>query len=159
MKTKSNTALDTWLTPKLFYDDLNSRFKFDDFDPCPPDNDLTLFNGLTCDWADRTYCNPPYSQKDKEKFLYKGYEQSLQGKLTVFLLPVSTSTRIFHNLILPNAKVEFVRGRLKFEGIDRDGNWVNPGMGMYQLKNIPDNAPKISRTGQNDLMLVIFGEL
>lgn len=158
MKNKSNIASDTWLTPRSFYDKINLRFEFDDFDPCPPNCDLTKFNGLLVDWAPRTFCNPPYSKTDKEKFFYKGFEESLKGKLAVFLVPASTSTKVFHELISPNARVEFLRGRLKFEGIDRDGNWVNPEEGMYPLPNIPDGAPQLSRSGQNDLMLVIFGD-
>jgi hypothetical protein len=157
MKSKSNIASDTWLTPSAFYDKINARFHFDSFDPCPPGCDLEKFNGLKVDWELRTFCNPPYSRTAKEKFFYKGYEESLKGKLVVFLVPVSTSTKIFHELILPNAKVEFLRGRLKFEGIDSNGDWVNPGVGMYPLPDIPDGAPQMSRSGQNDLMLVIFG--
>jgi hypothetical protein len=158
MKAKNSSALDTWLTPKSFYDKINARFNFDNFDPCPPDCDLEKFNGLLVEWAPRTFCNPPYSKTDKEKFFYKGYEESLKGKLVVFLVPASTSTKVFHDLILPNAKVEFLRGRLKFEGVDRDGNWINPGMGMGKLPNVPEDVPRLSRSGQNDLMLVIFGE-
>lgn len=157
-KSKNVNPLDTWLTPLDFYQELNSRFNFDGFDPCPPDNNLNIFNGLTTEWADTTYCNSGYSQKVKESFIHKAYQESLLGKVAVLLLPVSTSTRIFHNVIKPYAKVEFLKGRLKFEGIDREGNWVNPNTGMYTLQNVPDNAPKISRTGQSDLMLVIFGD-
>jgi hypothetical protein len=156
MKNKKNQASDTWLTPKDFYEKQNLRFNFDGFDPCPPNNDLNLFDGLKADWADRTYCNPPYSQKLKESFLYKGYQESLKGKLVVFLLPVSTSTKIYHELINPYATVEFLRGRLRFEGIDSDGNWVNPNTGMYKLDNVPEDAIKIHRSGQNDSMLVTF---
>lgn len=155
-KNKSVIASDTWLTPIDFYLKLNVKFKFDKFDPCPADNDISVFDGLKVDWADRTFCNPPYSLELKEKFIYKGYTESLKGKLVVLLLPASTGTKIFHDLILPKGKVEFLRGRLKFEGIDKDGNWVNPHEGMGNLKNIPDTAKQIKRIGQNDLMLVIF---
>ena len=158
MKHKNASALDIWITPRTFYDKINARFHFDDFDPCPPANDITKFDGLLADWAPRTFCNPPYSRTDKEKFFYKGYQESLKGKLVVFLVPASTSTQVFHELILPNAKVEFLRGRLAFEGIDRDGHWINPNKGMYPLPNVPEGAKQLSRSGQNDLMLVIFGD-
>lgn len=157
-KSKSQTPSDTWLTPIDFYLKLNDRFYFESFDPCPPDNNLEEFDGLTVDWGKVTFCNPPYSRDIKERFINKGYEQSLQGKLVVMLLPVSTGTKIFHELILHNAKVEFIKGRLKFEGIDKEGNWVNPHCGIGNLKHIPDNATKISRSGQFDSMLVIFGD-
>jgi hypothetical protein len=158
VKNKKASALDSWATPKDFYDKINDRFKFDDFDPCPFDNDISVFDGLLVDWAPRTFCNPPYSKTDKEKFFYKGYEESLKGKLVVFLVPASTSTKIFHELILPNAKVEFVRGRLGFEGINRKGEWCNPGKGIGKISNIPEGAKQIISCGQNDLMLVIFGD-
>lgn len=158
MKNKTNIASDTWLTPRDFYQELDKRFSFDRFDPCPPNNDLTKFDGLLVPWAKRTYCNPPYSQKLKEKFVWKAYEESLLDKLVVLLLPVSTSTKIFHELILPNAKIEYIRSRLAFEGIDRSGAWINPGMGMYELQGVPEGAERIKRSGQNDNMLVIFGE-
>jgi DNA N-6-adenine-methyltransferase (Dam) len=158
MKNKTTVASDTWLSPRAFYQQLNSRFHFDPFDPAPPDNNIEEFDGLSAPWAQRNYINPPYSQELKEKFLYKGYSESLQGKLVVFLLPVSTSTKIFHELILPNAKIEFLRGRLGFEGVDTRGNWVNPNTGMGKLKDVPENAPQIKQAGQNDLMLAIFGQ-
>ena len=158
MKHKNASALDIWITPRVFYDKINARFHFDDFDPCPVANDITKFDGLLADWAPRTFCNPPYSRTDKEKFFYKGYQESLKGKLVVFLVPASTSTQVFHELILPNAKVEFLRGRLAFEGIDRDGHWINPNKGMYPLPNVPEGAKQLSRSGQNDLILIIFGD-
>jgi hypothetical protein len=158
MKNKSVIASDSWLTPTKFYQELNSRFHFDPFDPTPADNNIEEFDGLSIPWASRNYCNPPYSQKLKEQFIWKGYHESLQGKLVVFLLPVSTSTKIFHELILPNAKIEFLRGRLAFEGIDSHGNWCNPNTGMGKLKYVPENAPQVKQSGQNDLFLAIFGQ-
>jgi DNA N-6-adenine-methyltransferase (Dam) len=154
---KKNAVHDTWLTPKYFYDQLNTRFAFDDFDPCPPDNDISEFNGLQVDWAERTFCNPPYSQKLKEAFIRKALAESQLGKLAVLLVSVSTSTRIFHDLVMVYGRVEFIFGRLPFEGVDNDGNWCNPGMGMVPLPNPPLGAKQIRRSGQVDLMLIIFG--
>ena len=158
MKIKKVNASDDWLTPIVFYRMLDRRFKFDDFEPCPPCNNIEEFDGLSAEWADRTFCNPPYSQYLKESFIHKALQESHKGKLAVLLIPVSTSTSIFHKLIMPNAKVEFVKGRVKFEGIDKSGNWVNPRTGRMPLPNVPDDAPEISRSGQTDSMIVIFGE-
>ena len=47
-----------WLTPPELYDELNAEFNFD-FDPCPypkPEG----FDGLTCEWGQRNYVNPPF---------------------------------------------------------------------------------------------------
>jgi len=55
----------------------------------------------------------------KEAFVIKGIEESKKGKLCVFLLPVSTSTKLFHEYIKPNAtEIEFLKGRVKFGKID-----------------------------------------
>ena len=62
----------------------------------------------------------------------KALEESRKGKTCVLLLPVSTSTNIFHDVILPNAKkIEFVRGRLKFEQKDENGTFKAKGCGQH----------------------------
>ena len=88
------------------------------------------------------YVNPPYSRKLKEAFIKKALEESKKGKICVLLLPVSTATIIFHEIILPNAtKIEFLKGRLKFEQKDENGVFKSKGC------------------GQHDSMIVIFGNL
>lgn len=155
MKTKNVLELDTWITPRKFYDELHIRYSFYYYDPCPPFNDITEFDGLADSWAPRTFCNPPYSLRLKEKFLWKGYEEYCKGKLVVFLLPVSTGTKIFHELMLQHGSIEFIKGRLRFEGIDRSGNHINPGEGMYKF-NAPPGATQLKRSGQFDSMLWIL---
>ncbi len=54
------------------------------------------------------------------------------GKLCVMLLPVSTSTRLFHQHILPNAKeIRFVERRVKFIGINTFGQMTSNKAGMH----------------------------
>ena len=78
------------------------------------------------------FINPPYSQKLKEAFVRRALEESKQGKTCVLLLPVSTSTKLFHEVILPNAKkIEFVKGRLKFEQKNEAGDFVSKGCGQH----------------------------
>jgi DNA N-6-adenine-methyltransferase (Dam) len=158
-----NKVHDTWLTPSAWYQAQKARFNFDDFDPCPPDCNTELFDGLKVDWAKRTFANVPYSQRLKEAFLWKAFEESKKNDLIVILCPVSTSTKIFHELIWPTAKVEFIRGRLPFEGIDNDGNWCNPGIGgdseivkAWRESVGCGDRPQVHRSGQQDLMLVIW---
>lgn len=127
MKNRNLDNKDNWATPKKFYDKLNAEFNFD-FDPCPfcdgeitPDKD-----GLIIDWGQRNYINPPYSRKLKEAFVKRAIAESKQGKLCVMLLPVSTSTVLFHDFITPNAKeIRFVKGRIKFSGINTKGQFVS----------------------------------
>lgn len=123
-----NNSGDDWKTPDDFYNELNKEFNFD-FDPCPYQSN---FNGLEIEWGKSNYVNPPYSRSLKEKFIMKGLEESRKGKRVVFLLPVSTSTKIFHEVILPNAKeIRFVKGRLKFEQKDENGNFRSKGCGQH----------------------------
>ena len=140
MKDRNLSHSDNWATPREFYDKLNSEFQFD-FDPCPlftgkitPDKD-----GLLIDWGKRNFVNPPYSRLLKEAFVKKAIIESKKGKLCVMLLPVSTSTKLFHEFILPNAKdIRFVKGRIKFIGINTKGEKVD------------------NKTPMHDSMIVVF---
>ena len=140
MKNRNLNHKDNWATPKEFYDKLNQEFNFD-FDPCPlnegeitPDKD-----GLLIDWGERNFINPPYSRKLKEDFIRRAFEMSQKGKLCVMLLPVSTSTKIFHEVIYGNTELRFVKGRISFEGVNTFGERVGKG-----------SAP------MHDSMIVIF---
>lgn len=107
-----------WKTPLYFFKPLYKEFDFD-FDPCP--------------------INPPYDQKTKEAFIMKAIEESELGKLCVMLLPVSTSSKIFHEHIQPKAKeIRFIKGRINFIGINSQG---------IKTKN---------KCGKKDSMLVVF---
>ncbi len=115
---------DDWETPREFYKKLNKEFKFD-FDPCPLNHNIKLWNGLKSTWGAINFINPPYSRKLKEAFIHKAFEESKKGKVCVMLLPVSTSTKIFHEVIYPNAEIRFIRRRLKFNGLKTAGQMDN----------------------------------
>jgi site-specific DNA-methyltransferase (adenine-specific) len=128
MKNRNLIHSDNWETPKDFYNELNKEFNFD-FDPCPLNSS---FDGLSIQWGKRNFINPPYSRKLKQLFVEKAIEESKKGKLCVLLLPVSTSTKLFHNYILPNKKeIRFIKGRLKFSGINTKGVYVKDKVGMH----------------------------
>ena len=130
MKNRNLVHKDDWRTPVDFYDKLNKEYDFD-FDPCPYMHDMS-WNGLQIERGERNFVNPPYSRKLKEAFILKAIEQSKKGKLCVMLLPVSTSTKIFHDHILPNNKeIRFIRRRLKFSGYNTKGEYVDNKCGMH----------------------------
>lgn len=131
MKIRNLEHSDNWATPKDFYNKLNKEFNFD-FDPCPLNHNLELWNGLEIEWGKVNFVNPPYSRELKEKFVIKAIEESKKGKTCVMLLPVSTSTKLFHNYILPNAKdIRFVFKRIKFLGINTKGEYVTTKSPMH----------------------------
>ena len=127
MKDRNLNHSDHWKTPNDLYDKLDEEFKFN-FDPCPLHAE---FDGLNVEWGESNFINPPYSRKLKELFIRKAYEVSLKGKLCVMLLPVSTSTKIFHDVIYGNAEIRFLKGRVKFEGINTFGELVYNKYGMH----------------------------
>lgn len=88
-----------WLTPPELYAQLDAEFHFD-FDPCPfplP----TGFDGLTCEWGQSSYCNPPFGsilhkgpgdKKAKKKgptaWIRKAIAEHRKGKTIVLVFPV-----------------------------------------------------------------------
>lgn len=138
MKDRNLEHKDDWKTPAKIFDELNNEFNFD-FDPCPYKHDITQWDGLQVDWGDSNFVNPPYSRKLKEAFVEKAVIEKLKGKTSVLLLPVSTSTALFHDVIKPNAsEIRFVRGRIRFEGVNTKGEYVT------------------DKTPMHDSMIVIF---
>jgi len=126
---------DDWETPPNFLEKIREEFG-NFFDPCPIN---PTFDGLKVEWEEINFINPPYNRKDKEAFILKALEESKKGKVCILLLPVSTSTKIFHEVILPNAtEIRFIKGRIKFIGINSKGDKVS------------------NKCGQHDSMLVIF---
>jgi len=131
---------DDWETPSYLLEQeiipiFENWYGKEYFDPCPINS---KFNGLDIEWQKQNYINPPYSRMLKELFIRKAFEESKKGKLCVMLLPVSTSTNIFHEVILPNAEIRFLKGRVKFIGVNTKGEKVT------------------NKCGQHDSMIIIF---
>lgn len=125
---------DHWQTPAWLYNQLNSEFSFD-FDPCPLHAD---FDGLTIPWGNSNFVNPPYNRIDKPRFIQKAYDEWRLGKTCVLLIPAATGTKQFHDLILPNAEVRFLKGRIAFVASDKP------------------RSHEATKKGKHDSMIVIF---
>jgi hypothetical protein len=152
-----------WSTPQALYDLLDRTYKLDGFDPCPICNDIDIFDGLAVPWPDNTFCNPPYDLVGKTKFVKKALQESSNGKTVVMLLPVSTSTKLFHEVILPNAEITFLDYRPAFEGINNRGEWVNAYTGKksanlteLQSQWEEQGLKKVKSPGAHDSMIVTF---
>lgn len=82
-----------WLTPEDLMIKLQSEFNFD-FDACPyplPDG----FDGLTCEWGEVTYVNPPFGsiihegkKKGPTAWARKAIKESEKGKKVVMVYPI-----------------------------------------------------------------------
>jgi len=131
MKNRNLNHKDDWGTPDEFMQELNSEFG-SLFDPCPLYHNVNDWDGLKIEWKERNFINPPYSKKLKDAFVIKAIEESKKGKLCIMLLPVSTSTQLFHKHILPNQKeIRFIEKRIKFHGINTKGEYVTNNVGMH----------------------------
>lgn len=107
---KTIRTMENVRTPKELYNELNAEFHFD-FDPCPAD---PTFDGLKVEWGHCNYVNPPWDQK--RKWIEKAVEEYRKGKCVVLVLPADTSTRWFHELLVPNAaEIRFIKGRMKWK--------------------------------------------
>lgn len=127
MKNRNLNHKDDWETPRYILDGLEEEFgKM--FDPCPLNSP---FDGLTIEWSVTNFINPPYSRKLKELFIRKAFKESQEGRTCIMLLPVSTSTKIFHEIIYPNAEIRFLKGRVKFKGTNTKGELVDNKCGMH----------------------------
>lgn len=82
-----------WLTPPDLMAELQQEFAFD-FDPCPfpkPDD----FDGLTCEWGQSNYVNPPFGsiihdgkKKGPTAWARKAIEEHKKGKRVVLVYPI-----------------------------------------------------------------------
>jgi site-specific DNA-methyltransferase (adenine-specific) len=116
-----------WYTPDSFYDPLNEKYHFTlDVAATPENAKCAKYfteeqDGLKQEWIPDPYdentpgaiwCNPPYGPT-----ILDWIKKAIACKhKVVMLLPVKTSNATFHDNILPNAKINFVRGHLKFGG-------------------------------------------
>ena len=81
------------------------------FDPCPIDWDGST-DGLSVEWPDKTYINPPYS--NPYEWVKKGIAEAKKGKRIAMLLRVDTSTKWYALLIENGAHIFWCNQRLRF---------------------------------------------
>jgi phage N-6-adenine-methyltransferase len=112
---------DEWRTPPEVFTPLAAEFGPFDLDPCcrtesalAPKFYTPTENGLLREWNGRVWLNPPYS--NPAPWLRRAIDAAQHGALIVALLPASTCTAWFHDLVLPLAEVRFLRGRVRFIG-------------------------------------------
>lgn len=82
-----------WLTPPDLMRELQQEFAFD-FDPCPCPKPAD-FDGLTCEWGQSSYVNPPFGsimhqgkKKGPTAWARKAIAENLKGKRVVLVYPI-----------------------------------------------------------------------
>jgi hypothetical protein len=123
MSTSRTHKTNDWGTPTYILDQYRGWF-----DPCPfprPE-----WDGLTMNWLshDKIFCHPPYNNIKPwaEKCFYTLTEAKMSNQPVEIhlLIPAHTDTPYFHEYIRPFAKLDFIRGRLKFvdlTGVSKKG--------------------------------------
>ena len=113
---------DDWTTPADLFDQANGFHDFHLDAAASSSNrlceqwfgldhpDVNRRDGLTGQWIGRTWVNPPYGRG-----IYDWVKKAAShDDLVMMLLPSRTDTKWFHEFVLPNAHLQFIKGRLKF---------------------------------------------
>ena len=124
-----------WATPPEIVDRIVAALGSIDLDPCSDGNTIPATthytekdDGLTKQWAGRVYMNPPYGTGIK-RWISKLADEFEQGEVTeaIALVPARTDTAWFRRLA--NYPVCFIRGRLRFGGMENSAPF--PSAAVY----------------------------
>ena len=111
---------DEYATPTDLFNELDKKYHFT-LDPCATSENAKCKkyytikeNGLLKSWkGEIVFCNPPYSKI--KLWVEKCFLEFKNNNATIVLLiPARTDTQYFHNYILNQAKIIFLKGRLHF---------------------------------------------
>ena len=89
------------------------------FDSCPHP-EPSGFNGLEVGWGDKAFVNP---WGNIRPWVEKALLERENGCCVHMLLPAKPTTKVFQNIIFPNAEVEWLRGRVPYLRL-KDGKTV-----------------------------------
>jgi len=112
-----------WPTPDSVFEPLNREFGFT-IDVCATSENARCakyfteeMDGLNQEWSGVCWMNPPYGRR-MLVWLRRAAKERDNGVTTVALIPARTNTGWWHDIVIPNGEVRFVRGRPKFGGAD-----------------------------------------
>ena len=104
-----------FLTPPSILEKYNGWF-----DPCPHPRPDEL-DGLEVSWGEKAFVNPPCG--NIRPWAEKAILESGKGCIVHMLIAAKPTTRVLHDLIFPNADVEWIRGRVPYHRV-RHGKTV-----------------------------------
>jgi phage N-6-adenine-methyltransferase len=114
-----------WATPWNIFNRLSEKYGPFDLDVCATADNAKCRDFISPEqdalrqpWHGVCWMNPPYG-RNLGQWILKAWRETCVGhaRRVVCLLPARTDTRWWHNYVQKYAsRIEFVRGRLKFEG-------------------------------------------
>lgn len=135
-----------WITPPKLYAELDAEFHFD-FDPCPyplPKG----FDGLTCDWGQSNYVNPPFGsiihhgrKKGPTAWVRKAIIEWHKGKRVVLVYPVDKWVlMLIKNILSEHARIRNL-GDVKWLAIEdgTEGKGTGRHIACFILEPIERN--------------------
>tara|TARA_Y100000401_G_C8325019_1_gene227682 strand:+ start:2096 stop:2611 length:516 start_codon:yes stop_codon:yes gene_type:complete len=143
-----------WGTPQAFFDYVEEYFSVTfTLDACASNYNFKVSryysekdNALEQEPISETiWMNPPFGHGGKlqRTFIEKASLWSIHNSVFC-LIPSRTDTRLFHDVIVPNARaIYFIKGRLNFEGPNREGcnNSTFPSMLVQFEPSIKNGEP------------------
>jgi phage N-6-adenine-methyltransferase len=119
-KRHHGARLQTWGTPRAFFEALNYEFHFTMDGAATPENALLprfSSSDALLPWeGERVFCNPPWSNIGHFVAL------AATAAIAVLLVPARVNAIWFHDAIALGAKVRFFPGRLQFVN-RKDSQW------------------------------------
>ena len=122
-KSKFESVTVEWATPDSIWKPLDAEFRFTLDVASTHENAKCAAHytmaedGLKQKWDGVCWMNPPYGRAMTD-WLRKAVAEMANGVTTVALIPARTNTGWWHDIVIPNGEVRFVRGRPKFGGAD-----------------------------------------
>ena len=112
-----------WETPPALFSELDKEFHFTtDVAALPSNAKCDHFftpgeDGLKQEWKGVCWMNPPYGTALRQ-WIKKAKESAQGGATVVCLVPARTDTQWWHDHVQGIAEVRFLRGRVKFGGVE-----------------------------------------
>lgn len=117
---------DSVRTPESILKIVRNEFGEVLYDPCPfnPQFDPKVHkNGLTTDWGEVSFVNPPYSFV--RPWLKKAREQWLLGKTVVLFVKLASLATKYSRTYIPGAEVRVLVDKVQFPGYQKTAIFNN----------------------------------
>lgn len=140
-----------WETPPELFRQLDQEFGFVLDAAATEENHLCPFyltekeNGLVANWwsFDTVFCNPPYGTQIG-RWVEKGWREAQNDATVVMLIPARTETRYWHDYVMRAAEIRFIRGRLRFGGVEIERGHNAPFPSAVVVFRPGEHTPRIS---------------